>query len=212
MEDEYHKAVEDHATVQVKQRMAASKAKAKARAEAGEPMSPLSPRPGVMTPFGMSSRLGSLANRARTKSRERADAESGQQLTEVEHKSHEVVTQETELAVAKIDAARAKATDELTAANAAKDAYASRVEMAEAKARELEESLGKRVEEVRSEYASRLKAQVHGEADLTKLQDSNKALSVRYEKMKDQLAKALDEHNLGSEVVVSGCSERPPKK
>ena len=67
VEDEYHKAIEDHASVQVKQRMAASKAKAKARSEAGEPMSPLSPRftNAGMSPFGMG-RLSSLASRART--------------------------------------------------------------------------------------------------------------------------------------------------
>lgn len=202
VEDEYHKAIEDHASVQVKQRMAASKAKAKARSEAGEPMSPLSPRStnAGMSPFGMG-RLSSLASRARTKSRERADQLEASDLTDAEHKSREVVNQETELVVAKMDAARAKVADELKAANAVKDANLARADAADAKARELEESVAKQIEEVRGEYAAKLKAQVHGEADLAKLQSHNKALSVRYEKIKEQLAKALDEHEMGSEVV-----------
>ena len=111
LEDEYHKTVEDHASVQIKQRMEASKAKAKARAEAGEPMSPLSPRSHGLTalaPFGLG-RLGGLAQRARIKSREHADGGTeAKPETDAEHKSVEVVTQETELAIAKIDAARAK--------------------------------------------------------------------------------------------------------
>ena len=54
---------------------------------------------------------------------------------------------------------------------------------------------------MRSEYAAKLKTQVDSDAVVVKLQDSNKALNLRYTKMKDQLAKALDDHELGAEMV-----------